>query len=156
VFRKDTDQDPTVFMPPKPTEENTAQPLYLELDETHKGSEHYDPLVPTMKKKKGKKRKATVGGGVENGMNKKKRQRRQRLQSLQLLRLRPQFLRPQFLRPQFLRHQFLRHQFLHPQFLRPLPFRLMQTRMLLSLNVHLKRQREQRLPLLAIGQALQA
>jgi hypothetical protein len=56
VFRKGLAQDPVVFVPPNPTEENTAQPMYLELDEENVGAEHYNPLVP-IKKKKNNKRK---------------------------------------------------------------------------------------------------
>ena len=45
VFRKDTDQPPTVFVPPDATPSTLLPPIYLELDETSAAAEHYSPLV---------------------------------------------------------------------------------------------------------------
>lgn len=45
VFRKATDQPPTVFVPPDATPSTLSPPIYLELDETYAAAEHYSPLV---------------------------------------------------------------------------------------------------------------
>ena len=46
VFRSETHQEPSIFVPPGSLETRELFPMYLLLDETSAGAEHYDPLLP--------------------------------------------------------------------------------------------------------------
>eukprot|EP00973_Karenia_brevis_P086993 12063729-Karenia_brevis.AAC.1 len=45
VWRKDSRQEPTVFIPRGYNELDPPYPIYLELDERHQGCEHYNALL---------------------------------------------------------------------------------------------------------------